>query len=222
MSFFKISTESKDIEEQTGNGGKWIGSSGIYDVTILAPFVDTNSSGAMTVNFFVNANGQDQVIYGNLKLHNNDMSENFAAKIFNKLCIVTEIEPEDPVDGELPIGKKGAMKDVAILEDMADLEVKMRIQMEYSIYNGNISEKTVIKGFYRADGASAEEVVNETEIGIQLQKDLPYAENITYYDNLDAEKIAEWIAAKRPKQSMVGGSASGAPAKARPSFGKSK
>ena len=218
--FFNVKTDADAIKEESGNGGKYIGKSGIYDVTILAPFVDTNSSGAMTVNFFVNANDQDQVIYGNLKLHNNDMSENFAAKIFNKLCIITEIEPEDPVDGELPIGKKGAMKDVAILEDMTDLDVKMRIQMEYSIYNGNISEKTIIKGFYRNDGASAEEVVNETEIGVQLQKDLPYAENITYKDGLDEAKIAEWIAARRPANSA--GTASGTPTKARPSFGSKK
>ena len=220
MSFFNVKTDADAIKEDTGNGGKWIGSSGIYDVTILAPFVDTNDKGAMTVNFFVNANDQDQVIYGNLKLHNNDMSENFAAKIFNKLCIVTEIEPEDPVDGELPIGKKGAMKDVAILEDMADLEVKMRIQMEYSVHLGNIKEKTVIKGFYRNDGASAEEVVNETEIGVQLQKDLPYAENITYKDSLTAELITEWISGGR-KKGTAGNSSIGT-AKKKPSFGKSK
>ncbi len=220
-SFFKSKRDKESIKEDVG-GGKYIGKSNIYDINIIAPFVVTGSGEVMGVDFFIEYNGQKQPLYGNLKLTNKDGSENFGAKIFNKLMIIAGLdEVADPIEAELPMGKKGAMKDAAILEDLCDLEVKVRVQMEYSIYNGNIKENTVIKSFYRAeDGASAEEIVNEADYGTQLEKDMPYAENVTYKDGLDAEQIATWIAAKRPKNSANGGS--GATATAKPSFGKKK
>jgi len=219
-SFFKAKVDAESIKEDVG-GGKYISKSGLYDINIVAPFVVTGNGEVMGVDFFVEYNGQKQPLYGNLKLTNKDGSSNFGSKIFNKLLIVAGFEEiADPVDGELPMGKKGAMKDAAILEDLADLDVKVRVQMEYSVYNGNISEKTVIKGFYRAeDGASAEEIVNEADFGTQLEKDTPYAENVTYKDGLDAEQIASWIAAKRPKGTAGGGAAASTTTK-KPSFGK--
>jgi len=218
-SFFKAKTDAESVKEDVG-GGKYISKSGLYDVNVIAPFVVTGNGEVVGVDFFVEYNGQKQPLYGNLKLTNKDGSENFGAKLFNKLMIVAGVEDvADPIDGELPMGKKGAMKDAAILEDLADIDVKVRVQMEYSIYNGNISEKTIIKGFYRPeDGATAEEIVNEADFGTQLEKDTPYAENVTYKDGLDEAQITKWIAAKRPK----GTGAGAAPATKKPSFSKKK
>ena len=220
-SFFKAKKSAEDVKEDVG-GGKYIGKSGLYDINLVAPFVVTGSGEVMGVDFFIEYNGQKQPLYGNLKLTNKDGSENFGAKIFNKLMIIAGLdEVADPVEAELPMGKKGAMKDAAVLEDLADLDVKVRVQMEYSVYNGNISEKTVIKSFYRAeDGASAEEIVNEDGFGTQLEKDMPYAENVTYKDSLTAETIAEWIKNKRPKNFIGDDSAQTTTKK--PSFGKKK
>jgi len=216
MSFFQSKKDKESIKEDVGEG-KYISKSGIYDINIVAPFVVTGNGEVMGVDFFIEYNGQKQPLYGNLKLTNKDGGENFGAKIFNKLMIVAGLdEVADPIEAELPLGKKGAMKDAAILEDLTDLDVKVRVQMEYSVYNGNISEKTVIKSFYTTEGASAEEIVNDSEIGVQLEKDTPYAENVTYKDGLDAEQIATWIAAKRPKNSVNG---SNTPTQ-KPSFGR--
>ena len=218
MSFFKAKTDAESVKEDVG-GGKYISKSGIYDVNIIAPFVVAGSGEVVGIDFFIEYNGQKQPLYGNVKLTNKDGSDNFGAKIFNKLMIVAGIdEVSDPIDGELPMGKKGAMKDAAILEDLCDLNVKVRVQMEYSIWNNNISEKTVIKGFYTTEGVSAEEIVNEADAGTQLEKDMPYVENVTYKDGLDAETIATWIAAKRPKGTANGGAAQTTTKK--PSFGK--
>ena len=218
--FFKAKTDADSIKEQTG-GGKYISKSGIYDVTIHTAFMGGTEKSPV-VELFVNYNDQDQPIYGQMRLLNNDGSENFGALTFNKLLVIADIdEVSDPIDGELPIGKKGVDKDVAILEDIQDIECKVRIQMEYGVYNGNITEKTVIKNFYRTDGASAEEVVNDTEVGIQLEKDTPYAENITYKD-VTAEAVTQWISDKRPKGTAGASTASSTPATKRPSFGRKK
>jgi len=219
MAFFKAKTDKESIQEDVGQG-KYISKSGIYDINIIAPFVVQGTGETTGVDFFIEYNGQKQPLYGNLKLTNKDGSENFGAKLFNKLVIIAGLDGvSDPIEGTLPMGKKGASKDAAILEDLADLDVKVRVQMEYSIYNGDIKEKTIIKSFYRADGASAEEIVNESEIGVQLEKDLPYSENVTYKDGLDAATIAKWIADKRPKGTGTGSSTT---TTKKPSFGKPK
>ncbi len=221
MSFYKSDKSADAVKEDVG-GGKYISKSGIYDIEIIAPFVVAGSGEVTGVDFFIEYNGQKQPLYGNLKLTNKDGTENFGAKIFNKLMIIADLdEVNEPIEAELPMGKKGAAKDAAVLEDLCDLTVKARVQMEYSIYNGDIKEKTVIKAFYREDGASAEEIVNEEEIGTQLEKDGPYAENVTYKDGLDAEIIAKWIADKRPKGTGNGGAAKPASGTTKkPSFGK--
>jgi len=199
MSFFKVNTESAAKVE----GGNFINQSGIYDVTIKAIIVDTNDKGARSLNFYIDNNGTEQVIYGGLRLDNNDGSANFQANTFNKLCVVAGLESiQDPVEATLPIGKAGAAKDVAVLPDFEEFDCKMRVQMEYSINSmganvGKIRESKHIKAFYRTDGAEASEILNETEPGIKLSKDLVYAENVTYKDDLTAEAIAAWIAGGR-------------------------
>jgi len=217
MSFFKAKKDAESIKEDVGSN--YINKSGIYDINIIIPFMGGTAKSPV-VELFIEYNKQKQPLYGNMRLTNNDGSENFGAKIFNKLLIIADIEDvAEPIEAELPIGKKGASKDVAVLEDLQDIDCKVRIQMEYSVYKGSIKEKTIIKSFYRADGASAEEVVNGTEVGVQLSKDMPYAENITYKDGLTAEQVAEWIKAKRPENTA--GTTEATPTK-RPSFGKKK
>ena len=221
MSFFKPKTNVEDLSEG-GTGGKYISKSGFYPVTINAAFVDVNAKGARTINFFVNYNDQDQVIYGNLRLDNNDGSENkIGMETFSKLCIVTGIEEiEDPEEAALPIGKKGADKDVDVLSEFEGQEVIMQIQMEYGAYNGNITEKTNIRSFYRAgDNASAKEILEESEtVGEDYEKAQPYAENVKYNDGITSEQVEQWIKDKRPK-GTAGGSTTTTKA---PSFGKKK
>ncbi len=221
MGFFKIDTTAASKSE----GGNYINQSDIYDVTIKAVIVDTNDKGARSLNFFINNNGQDQVIYGGLRLDNNDGKPNFQAAVFNKLCVIAGLENiEDPVEATLPIGPKGADKDVAVLPDFEDLDVKIRVQMEYNVPTmgakaGQIREAKMIKGFYRADGASSQEIINETEVGVNLEKDTAYAQNVTYKDGTTAESVAAWIASGRGNSGAPAASAgSGAAPKA--SFGK--
>lgn len=216
MSFFKINTAEA---AKAPEGGNYINQSGVYDCTINAVIVDYSDKGARTLNFYVNHNGQDQVIYGALRLDNNDGTPNFQAPLFNKLCVIAGLEDvQDPEEATLPIGKEGADKDVAVLPDFQDLDVKIWIQLEYSVYNGNIKEKKIIKGFYTADGVSADEIINETEAGVRFEKDSKYHTNTSYKDGLTAESVAEWIAGGRKD----GSAGSSKPAAPKASFGKPK
>ena len=222
MAFAKKNTDKDAVKAQTSN---YINASGIYTVNVLAAFVDTSAAGSSVVNFYVENEGQAQVLYGNMRVTNKnnangDTVENeIGMKLFNRMLVVADIdEVGDPVEGELPIGKGGDDKVVAILEDLADVEIQIRIQLEYSKYQGKINENKVIREFYRAgDNASAAEIVNdEDNHGTAFDKDQKYVDNITYKDDLTAADIAKWIAGGRESG---GAGAADKPKAKTPSFG---
>jgi hypothetical protein len=218
MSFASVSKKQEDVKQ---GGSNHITGSGVYPITILAPVVSISKGGSKSVDLFVEHAGQKQIVYGNLRITNNDDSPNkIGAKIFNQLLIISNLDDvADPVTAELPIGQKGKMKDVDILDDLCDLECVMRIQMEYSKFNGDIKEKKIIKAFFRAgDLATAEEIVNESTPGAGYERELKYVDNITFKDGLDEATIKQWISDKRPAGTAGGGSA---PEKA-PSFGSKR
>ena len=230
MSFFNASKKSEDVNQ---GGSSYITKSGIWPVTILAPVVNVSKGGSQSVDLYVEHQGQKQIVYGNLRLTNNDGSSNkIGAKIFNQLVIIAGLEDiADPIDAELPIGKGGKMEDCSVLEDLADIDVLMRTQMEYSAYNGSIQEKKVIKAFFRADdNATAEEIVNETAPGKGFEREQKYVDNVTYKDDLTEEQVNEWIAAKRPSGTADSGGSGGgskggsseAPSFTKRRFGKGK
>jgi hypothetical protein len=127
---------NREQAAKQSDGGSYINKSGIYDITLLAPIVETNSKGAQSLNFYVDYADNAQVVYSNLKLQNNDGSENFEMETVMKLLAVSEVDGvADPVEATLPIGPAKADKDVLILEDLTDIDLKMRVQMQYSVYN---------------------------------------------------------------------------------------
>ena len=219
MAFHKTKNKAEDVKD--GGNSKFINKSGIYPVTLIAPFVDENDQQSVVVNLAVNHDGQDQAIYGNMSLSNNGGGDNeIGLELFNKLCVVVGFDGDvsEPVAGELPVGKKGADKELAVLADLADHEIMIRVQQEYSLFQGKIQEKQVLKGFYTAEGATAAELVNESEVGVQLEKDRAYENNITYKDGLDAEQIATWISGGR--KDGTGGAAAKDPSFKKKKFGK--
>ncbi len=227
--FAKRSTKQEDVKQSSSN---YINSSGIYPITIIVPFVDTSEEGSSVVNLYIEHQGQKQSLFGNMRVTNkNDengdpVTNTIGMRIFNQLLVIADTDAADPVEAELPIGKKEAMKDVAILEDLQDIEVLIRVQMEYSNWKG-IQEKKVIKGFYRLeDGATAEEIVNDSEVGKGIKADENYVDNITYKDDLTPEDIAAWVAGGRGKGGASSGAAksssSAASKKAKPAFTKKR
>jgi len=222
MSWYK-----KDIEEaaKVEGGGNYLSESGIYDIEIIAAFVDTNDSGARTINLYVDYNGQDQTLYGAIRLDNNDGTRNFQAGLLDKLMTVANLDDlSAPEEGTLPIGKEGADRDVAVLTDLCDVSAKIHLQMEYKIYQGKMQERKVIKAFFTPEGASAEEILNETEAGKRLATIIEkgYDKNITYKDGATEENVAQWIASGRKDgvTAASGSESSSSAPRSKPKFGR--
>ena len=200
MAFFTISTADEHIRDYSGNGAsKYITKSGMYEVIIKNVIVDVTPNGSQVINLYVSYQDQPQMIYQAMRLTNNDGSPNFGQDLFMKMAVVlgagegTEID--DPVSVQLPVGKGGEMKECMVLEQFNDQPVIMRVQMEYSLYEGKIQERKMVKNFFDVTShATASEIVNKVEEpGKQYETELQYAEKRSLKNDLTDEDIDEWI-----------------------------
>lgn len=193
--FFTVKRDIDSVKEATGD---YINTSGIYDVIIKFVSVNRSINGSMSLDFNCEYKGTPVTIYG-LRLTNNDGSENFQAKLFNKLLVIAGLDGvSEPTIESHVVGKDKAPKEFSVITELSDLPIKMRIQYTYSLYEGKIIERREIKNFYReSDGAVASEILLDDGFGTQLEKDKKYAANITYNDGLTAETIAQWKADKK-------------------------
>lgn len=213
MSFLKTKTD-ESINEKVG-GGKYISKSGIYPVTIKIASVDIGDKGSTSVNFNVEDEDGNATTLYNLRLTNNDGSENFQAPIMHRLAIIANLEEiDDPVEEEHKLGKDSKEVTLAVLKEFEDFECIVRVQEVYSKnQKDEIRKELTIRNFYRADGATAEEIISEANgeevvFGNKLEKDRDYASNVTYKDNLTAADIETWEKARR--DSNNGGGNAGA------------
>lgn len=204
---FRVSREVEAVKES--EGGKFIGTSGVYDVLVKYVALDKSDDGFFSVNVTIEYEGNTQTIY-NLGLQNKDGSPNFGANIFNSLCVIAET-PEGNLATEVQerlVGRENKPMDLLVYSDLQDIPVKIWVQKEYSKYQGKIKERLNIKGFFRAeDGASATEILSNTAIGERLAKVLEkFASEVIYKDGLTKDIIDEYIEDKKKNR---GSTASG-------------
>jgi hypothetical protein len=203
MAFFKVDTNEENVKDYSGDGGKWLNKSGIYDVIIKAVIVDTTAKGSEFLNLWLEYEGQEQPIYQAMRLTNNDGSPNLGQKLFTKFCVAAGAESgsevNDPVSRMIPMGKGGEEIECMVLEDFDDTPITIRLQMEYSMYEGKVQQTKSIRNFFRfEDKATASEIVNNSEEkGKQFEAEQEYADKVTYKDGLTEEDVAEWLKAQR-------------------------
>ena len=199
---FTITTNKSAISSQSSS--TFISKSGIYDATIKFASVDTSTKGAKSVNFNLDVNGTNQTIYGPYIYDRDGNSLEIGLKLINQLAILAGLRDGDHPTIETEthnVGRDNKAIDFEVITDFTDLPIKVRIQMEYSMYEGNISERKNIKAFFSADGASPAEIIarengENVTIGKDLEKQQKYVDNVTYKDGLTAEAVASWLADK--------------------------
>jgi len=194
---FSLGITEEDLEK-SGGGASFIGTSGVYDVTVNAVTVDENEHGTITLGFFVELeNGKTQMLYGALPLSTYDNQTVLTGnrKAFGGLCQLADRDVAgkfNPVEASLPIGKAGAMKDVLMLDDIVDVPVKMWVKQEfYRKGDGSIGDKRVAVRFYRqSDNADGSEIKHPEKIGERFAKDEKYHTDVKYTDVTAAEAEA--------------------------------
>lgn len=207
---FAVSTNQEDIKDSSGGG--YINHSGIYDVTLNYVQLAETKNKATQINFNVTNNGMDQTIYGPILVNTDGQFNAITKSLLNRLCIVAGMDNDYVIEtetAEYPVGKEGKLMEMEVIPELTDIDLKIRVQMEYSLWEGNIQEKRAVKAFYRADGATAAEAISGEDIGKRLALDEEkYASNVTYKDGLTEEDVKAWIeerinASKAPSKGPV-------------------
>ena len=212
---FKVNTAADAVQET--NGSSYIASSGIYPVEIAFASIDVSKGGAESVNFNLNYNGNSQTIYGPYVTDKQGSTLEIGAKLINKLAIIAGMTDGDDFEVEQEshtVGKDNKEVEFAVITNFSELPIQIHLQEEYSINptKNEIQKRLVVKNFFREDGASAEEIVNGSDIGkrIEITRE-KYASNITYKDDLTPEAVQEW---KDARKAAATGGATPAPKKA--------
>jgi hypothetical protein len=204
-------SKNPDAIKDTGNGGSgYINRSGVYDVVLNYTQIAPTKNGAYQINFNVTHNGMNQTLWGPILVNKDGNLNEITKELLNRLCVIAGMEDDQVIEtetAEYPTGKDQKMTEMEVIPELCDLPVKMRIQMEYGVYNGEITERRNVRAFYREDGATAQEAASGEDIGRRLAIDLEkYADNITYNNDLTEEDVQNWIkqrseAAKSAKES---------------------
>lgn len=219
-------SKNKDAIKDGGNGGAIINKSGIYDVDINYVQVAETKNGAYQLNFNVKSGGMDQTIYGPILLGKDGKVNTITENLLNRLCIIAGMDDGQEIEtetAEYPVGKDQRIMEMEVIPELADVSVKMRVQMEYALWDNNIQERKSIKAFYREDGATAAEAESGEDIGRRLALDEEkYATNVTYKDGLTEEDVTAWIKDRSSGNSSKSPAPTAAPKTAakRPLFGK--
>jgi hypothetical protein len=220
---FSVS-KKEDAIKDSGNGGL-INKSGIYDCVINYVQVSETKNKAYQLNFNVNSGGMDQTIYGPILVNKDGAINTITQNLLNRLCIIAGMDDGQEIEtegAEFAVGKEQKLMEMDIIPELSDLPVKMRVQMEYSLWQNDVQERKSIKAFYREDGATAAESEAGENIGKRLALDEEkYASNVTYKDGLTEEDITAWVSAKSSGSNKTASAPAATKTTAkRPLFGK--
>ncbi len=210
MAFLKVNTE--EVAQMKEGAGGFISESGIYDLTIKNASVQTSQNGSTEVVFgFEDSNGNGITVYGT-RITKNDGTPSFGMDVLKSLMIIAGLDTlSDPVDREVKIGDKTITLNV--LEDLDGVEVKVRLQREFRIWNNNITDGAFkVRKFYSLEGLSGTEIAAGKTEATQLEKDSKYADKDKLKDGITQEEADAFLASKSKK----GGSTTDTPAAPKP------
>lgn len=180
----------------------FISKSGVYDVTIKFASLAVTASGAESVNFNVDFNGNDQTLYGPYITSKDGNVIEVGARLINNLAVIAgmqEGETYDLASETHAVGKDKKPQEFEVITNFSDLPVKVQLQESYGINpnTNQIRKSLVIKNFFNAEGATAAELISSKDIGKQLAiVQEKYANNVTYEDGLTAEDVEKWKASQ--------------------------
>lgn len=221
----KLTVSKKAEDMKDASSGAYINQSGIYDIVLNYVQLAETKNGACQINFNVNHQGMDQTIYGPILLSKEKKINEITYNLLNRLCAIAGMEDGQDIETETVeklVGKAQKPMEMEIIPELVDLPLKIRVQMEYSVWNDTIQERKAVKAFYREDGATAAEAESGVDIGSRLAKDKEkYASNVTYKDGLTADDVQEWIKSKSSSSKGAAPAPTAKTAARRPMFGKS-
>lgn len=209
---FKINLNDKSLIADTNGGSKYISDSGVYDVTINFASYSVASTGTIGFNLNVMYGDEEQTFYGPYIQKADGTSISVGTRLLTHLGVIAGVDEFTEETEEHAVGKDRKLQEFTVIPELAGLPIKIHVQKEFyrNSKTNEIGERMNIQAFFREDGASAEEIVNDSEVGKRLAvvKE-KYADKVRYSNDLTPEDIEAYKAAKSAARS--GGKAAPTP-----------
>ena len=196
---FKINKNDKSLTADVTGDSKYINESGVYDVTINFASYSVASTGTIGFNLNVMYGEEPQTFYGPYFQKADGTPISVGTRLLTQLGVIAGVDEFGEETEEHAVGKDNKLQEFTVIPELADLPIKIHVLKEYyrNSKTNEIGERMVIQSFFREDGASAEEIVNDSEVGKRLATvKEKYADKIRYSDNLTPEDIETYKAAR--------------------------
>ncbi len=162
MAGFTLKTKRDSASVKESTGSSFIGSSGVYQAKIDFVSLEETGKGAVRFNINLEVNGNKQTIYGNT-VQNTDGSENtIGTALLNKLLVIAGLEDgvEPDVETEThKVGKDNTPTEFLVITDLSGLDIQIQVKEVWTKYQGELRQAIEPYNFFRADGATAAEIV---------------------------------------------------------------
>lgn len=199
----KLTIKKTQDAVKDSTGGSYINEEGVFPVRILFASLKPTRNGAVEANFNIEYKGNTQTLYGVTVVNKNGEENAIGMSLLNKLGVIAGMDDGDDLDIEQEthkVGKDNTPTEFEVITNFSDLECYIRVQREYSKYNGKISESLLLRNVFRADDcASAAEIVagDMENFGKQMELEVEkYTSGPVYRDGVTAEEVAAWKAQK--------------------------
>jgi hypothetical protein len=142
---------------ETAQGGSFgVLDTGIYDVTINFASLDKTAGGNNTLALDITTStGHRTTIwssFGTIDKAWVSGKENFGYKDFQSFMAAVGAKSITPVPYALKKDDGTLIKQLSVVKELHEKKMKLAIQKEYDVYNGQVKEKNVIHSSYNAKG----------------------------------------------------------------------
>lgn len=196
-----VNVNQDAIQDFTGGGNSFINTEGVFDVLVKFASISETKGGAKQLDLNIEYNGSTQTIYGPTIINKNGEANQVGMGLVNKLGVISGLTDGGDLDIEKEthkVGKDQKPVEFDVITNFSDLACKLRVQREYSKWNGEIRRSLRIRNAFAEDGASAMEIIQDGERGKQLAIELEkYSSSPAYVDGVTAEEAEAWEESQR-------------------------
>ena len=195
-----VSANKNTVADVTGGGASFINTEGIFDIVLKFASISSGKNGSKSLNLNIEWNGNSQTIWGPTIQNNNGQPNDIGLSLVNKLSVIAGLGDGDVLDIEdqvHKVGKDGKEQEFKVITNFSDLPCKIRVQREFSEYQGKIQERLLIRNVFREDGATAAELLEGGEIGVQMAKEAADHVNGPYLRGVTQEQVDAFIESRK-------------------------
>ena len=152
------------LEAEKSGGSYGVLETGIYDITIKHAAINTTKNGNNVVDISIETDtGHETTLWG-LCIDPTWASgaENYDYKKWQSLAAIAGMKSGERKPFKLELSN-GTVKELVVFTELHGKKIKVALQKELDVYNGEVKERNVFHSFYNEDGKTLSEIVSKKD-----------------------------------------------------------